>query len=86
MSGTDIKIYSSLKPGYYKVGGAYTVEYTAVDKYGNSATCEFTFKVSGEFQRKGSCITISCTKSIQLTGEGAYYLKLLVHESYINSW
>ena len=42
-------IYSTGSPGMFRVGRSWTVSYTATDKAGNEAKCEFTFKLSGKY-------------------------------------
>ena len=46
-SGAGVTIYSTGGPGMYRVGRPWTITYTAKDKAGNEAKCEFTFKLSG---------------------------------------
>ncbi|XP_067944230.1 sushi, von Willebrand factor type A, EGF and pentraxin domain-containing protein 1-like isoform X2 [Watersipora subatra] len=46
-SGKPPHIYSSNVPGEYKSGRPWKVTYTAEDEAGNTAKCEFTFKIRG---------------------------------------
>ena len=45
----DLEIFSTGSPGVYRVGRTWTITYTAKDSAGNTAKCEFSFKLSGTY-------------------------------------
>ncbi|KAF6034295.1 SVEP1 [Bugula neritina] len=46
-SGLELKIYPTGSPGEYRVGRTWSFKYTATDTAGNTAQCEFSFKLTG---------------------------------------
>ena len=49
-------IYSTGSAGLFRVGRSWSVSYTARDKAGNEAKCNFTFKLSGKYTFVLACL------------------------------